>query len=163
MIKDAKFSDCGKYRFWLKRIWDEELPQLQLIGLNPSTANAETDDPTIRRVAGTADRNWLNGLAAANGYGGIWMTNLFPFITAYPSELRTDDIGISLNDFVLRATAIYCRDVCFCWGNFDVLGRDKVVMEMFPDALCFGKNKNGSPKHPLYLKSTTELIKYTQP
>lgn len=50
-----------------------------------------------------------------------------------------------------------CADIIFCWGNFKVNGRDKDVIKMFPNAPCFGKNANGSPKHPLYLKSDTKL------
>lgn len=150
MNRSAIFSDCGQYRFSLSRTWSGGAT-LQLIGLNPSTANAESDDPTIRRII---------TLAKSNGYGGIVMTNLFPFITAYPKELLADDHYISRNDFVLKAVKIDCEDVCFCWGNFNFPERIYSVVEMFPDALCFGKNKNGSPKHPLYLKSETKLIKF---
>lgn len=151
MESGAKFSECGKYRFWLSRVWDSSLPQLMLIGLNPSTANATNDDPTIRRII---------KLAENNGYGAIWMTNLFAFITPYPEQLRYDTDDLKRNDFVLKATRIDCHDVCFCWGNFKVEKRALEVAAMFPDALCFGKNKNGSPKHPLYLKSETNLIRF---
>ena len=44
--------------------------------------------------------------------------------------------------------------------NFDVFGRDKEVAEMFPDAYCLGRNKNGSPKHPLYLSGSTQMEKF---
>lgn len=123
-----------------------------LIGLNPSTANEATNDPTIRRVI---------SLARSNGYGGIYMTNLFPMITAYPSELKFDIQALTRNDHWLDIVRFqWCRDVCFCWGNFSVHDRDKWADRLFDDALCFGKNKNGSPKHPLYLKADTKLIKY---
>lgn len=153
MIKDAKLSDCGKHRFWLYRCWEEkedDFMELMLIGLNPSTANADNDDPTIRRII---------GLAKSNGYDAILMTNLFSFITAYPSELDYQTID-ELNLQVLKANGSSAADVCFCWGNFDVKGKEKPIIEMFPNALCFGKNKNGSPKHPLYLKADTELVKF---
>lgn len=150
MVKDAKFSECGKYRFWLSRVWNESKESLMLIGLNPSTANADTDDPTIRRIV---------SLASANGFGGIYMTNLFPFITAYPEQLKIDRIGDNDQHMVFVSSS-KCEKVCFCWGNFFVYDRDKQMKANFPDALCFGKNKNGSPKHPLYLKSNTQLVKF---
>lgn len=149
MIKDARFSECGKYRFWLSRVWDPGNLPLMLIGLNPSTANANIDDPTIRRII---------SLSSSNGYGGIWMTNLFPFVTAYPEKIIND--RIVENDMHLLEIDDKCSGVCFCWGNFDVKGRDYSMRALFHHALCFGKNKNGSPKHPLYLKSNTQLIKF---
>lgn len=153
MIKDANFSECGKYRFWLSRLWAEsEQPKhLMLIGLNPSTADAENDDPTIRRII---------TLAKNNGYGGIMMTNLFAQITPYPDELDYDIIHEERNYKVLEFISSLCMAACFCWGNFDVRGKGADMVKMFPDSLCFGKNKNGSPKHPLYLKGETKLIKY---
>lgn len=144
----AKFSLCGGYRFSLWRIWRLDIPSVMLIGLNPSTANAKTDDPTIRRI---------RGLVKENGFGGFFMTNLFPFITPYPEELAIADKYLVENDETLRHIRSLCHSVVFCWGNFNTRDRDKEVIGMFPDALCFGKNKSGSPKHPLYLKSSTQL------
>jgi len=151
MEKDAKFSDCGKYRFWLSRIWENRLPKLMLIGLNPSTANAETDDPTIRSII---------RIVGYNGFGGFYMTNLFPYITPKPSELDRSDKMLDYNDHILMRLRIGIPNICFCWGTFDVLGRDKVIKELFPHASCLGMNKDGSPKHPLFLKTKTDLIPY---
>ena len=66
MKKGAEFSKCGKYRYVLWRIWDESKPIAMCIGLNPSTANHETNDPTIRQLI---DR--LEYL----GYGGFKIKN----------------------------------------------------------------------------------------
>lgn len=155
MIKDAKFSDCGKYRFCLSRLWDtceHDVSTLMLIGLNPSTADSKKDDPTIESII---------RIAKYNGYGGIVMTNLFPFITPYPKELKADDSYLMFNDEVLKANANSSTDVCFCWGTFkQALARSTDIIKMFPDALCLGKNKNGSPRHPLFMEGTTELIKF---
>ena len=148
----AKFNQERTERYFLYRKWDLEKHNLMLIGLNPSTANEETDDPTIRRII---------SLARSNGYGGIYMTNLFPMITAYPSELKFDVEAVIRNDYWLEIVYFqWCRDICFCWGNFNVLERDRHIEQLYPSGLCFGKNKNGSPKHPLYLKADTKLIKY---
>lgn len=153
----AEFSPDKKYRFSLWRIWDLSKPLIMFIGLNPSTANERTDDPTIRRLAGK------NGFANKNGYGGFYMMNLFPFVTAYPAELKAQmEFGgcLSQNNMWLEDVNLVCETIVFCWGNFDTFGRDKEVMAMFPAATCMGVNKNGSPKHPLYLKGNTRFINF---
>lgn len=152
MEKNAKFSDCGKYRFWLSRTWDDSLPKLQLIGLNPSTANAIDDDATIESIIRIAKSNW---------YGGIVMTNLFAYIATKPEDLIIDPEFQSKNNFVLKAVKIDCDDVCFCWGAFKVAKQRALeVIAMFEDPICFAKNKDGSPRHPLYLKSDHKFIKF---
>jgi hypothetical protein len=146
----ATFSPCRKHRYVLTRIWDHEKPPVAFIGLNPSTANESQDDPTIRRVV---------RFSRSFGYGRVNMLNLFSYVTPYPHLLKECEDPIGYNDEYLK---YYCRntDVVFAWGNFDVFGRDKEVMKFFPIAYCLGKNKNGSPKHPLYLRSDTQLIKF---
>jgi hypothetical protein len=152
--KGAIFSPDKKNRYTLYRIWDEEKPLVMFIGLNPSTANASDDDPTIRRVQSMA-KSW--------GYGGFYMMNLFCQVTPYPSELRLDDNKYSGNLSWLLLVRKVCKDVVFAWGNFNVLGMDKKIMKYFPDAFALHINKNGSPKHPLYVKANTPLIKFIQP
>lgn len=149
--RDAYFSPDRKYRYWLSRIWDGRLPFVQFIGLNPSTANENTDDPTIRRIVSFA-KDW--------GYGGFYMTNLFGFVSPYPDELMTCDDPIGDNNFWLKEVRSWCRDVVFCWGSFEVFGRDKEVTAMFPEATCFGLTKGGNPKHPLYLSKNTRPVNY---
>lgn len=164
ITKGASFSDCGKYRFVLWRIWNHDLPRLMVIGLNPSTANAETDDPTIKRVM---------SVAANNGYGGIYMTNCFPIVSSDPSVLPGFTVDIHTDNYVddqwkrntkeLIATRQICADVVFAWGNFKIVresGQDKILSESFPRALAFYINKNGSPKHPLYCKSNTVFVPF---
>jgi hypothetical protein len=148
---NAAFTDCGKHRIWLYRIWDKNKPLIMFIGLNPSTANSITNDPTIRRVMSMA-KSW--------NYGGVYMMNLFTFISTDPKKLNIKEGNIFAADMWLEAIGNKCDKVVFAWGNFNVLGRDKQVKEMFPDAFALHINMNGSPKHPLYVKSNTELIKY---
>ena len=69
----AEFSQCGKYRYKLWRIWNPEMPLAMCIGLNPSTANAEKDDHTIRIL-----RDVLRQI----GFGGFYMMNLFDWVFA---------------------------------------------------------------------------------
>lgn len=128
-----------------------------LIGLNPSTANELKSDATIRRLRGSSDKP---GLIHQNGFGGFYMMNLFPFVTPYPELLQISNHKLEENDLFLKTISFKCEAVIFCWGNFKTFGRDKAVIEMFPTASCFGKNANGSPKHPLYLKGTTKISNF---
>lgn len=150
--REAKFSDCGKYRYWLLRQWDPTLKTAMCIGLNPSTANAEVSDPTIKN---------LIQIMANNGYGGFFMVNLFALVSPHPNDLRSCPDPLKDNDEWLEDVSKQCQDVIFCWGNFKQAEyRAKIMIKKYPDALCFGKNTNGSPKHPLYLKQTTTLQRF---
>lgn len=149
---DAQFSDCRKYRYALWRIWDEDKPRVMFVGLNPSDANEIENDPTIRRVINFA-RSW--------GYGGVYMCNLFAYITPYPKELNNVDDLIKDNDKWLLEVSKQCDKVVFAWGSFDVNGRDEQMKKMFPNAEALIINKNGSPRHPLYVKSDVKLIRFS--
>jgi hypothetical protein len=48
--RQAAFSSCRHYRWWLACCWDPAAPVVLLIGLNPSLATAQRDDPTLRRL-----------------------------------------------------------------------------------------------------------------
>lgn len=149
-VSGAQFSPCGVYRYALWRKWDLSKPLIMFIGLNPSTATAEMDDPTIRRVKNFA-KDW--------GYGGVYMANLFAMISPYPKDLLTCGDPIADNDRWLSHYSKYCKDILFAWGNFkEAAKRSKEVIEMFPNAVCLGKNKDGSPKHPLYISASTKPI-----
>ena len=151
LTQDATFSLDRKYRYMLLRCWDTNKPRIAFIGLNPSTANENTDDPTIRRVV---------QFAKDFGYGRVYMLNLFGFVTAYPEELKMCEDPIGNNNEYLDHYCGMVDAIVFAWGNFDVFGRDKEIIKKFPSAFCLGKNKNGSPKHPLYLKSNTNLTQF---
>ena len=138
----ADFSNDGKYRYRLWRIWDEKLPKVMCIGLNPSTANASKNDNTI---------NVLSKMLKHLGYGGFYMMNCFAFITSKPELLQHNPMSDEWNNNTMTVTAGLCSDVIFAWGNFKIIqetGRDKELIEMFPNAKCFGKNANGTPFHP---------------
>lgn len=152
-VKGACFSKDRKYRYALWRIWDESLPLVMFIGLNPSTANETDNDPTIKSVI---------RIAKHNGYGGVYMMNCFPYVSTDPKQLYGCNHSV-YNEEWLRGTFLKCKDVVFAWGNFEVvqkLGVDFILSRLFPDALALQLNKNGSPKHPLYCKSNTTFIKF---
>lgn len=152
MNKGAKFSLDRVYRYRLWRIWDERKEVVLFIGLNPSTADENIDDPTITRCIGFA-RDW--------GYGGMFMGNLFAFRNTYPETLKicvVNPVGTE-NDTELRAMNSETKLTVLCWGNGGVYkDRGQEVEQMFPDVWSFGYTKQGQPRHPLYLAKDTVLV-----
>jgi len=156
-IKGADFSEDGLYRYALWRIWDESKPFVMFVGLNPSTANAETDDPTIRRV---------KSIASNLGFGGVYMCNCFSYISTNPDMLKEETLEAMMkNANTLSNVSERCREVIFAWGNFSIVkkcGIDVKLSERFPSAKALFINKNGSPKHPLYCRSNIIPVPFKQ-
>ena len=145
----AEFSDCGKYRYKLWRIWNPTLPKAMCIGLNPSTANASKNDNTI---------NILIRVLGQLGYGGFYMMNLFAIISSKPEVLLTCPDPLGDNDGKLKEVEPLCKDVIVCWGAFkEASKRIKQVVGNYPNAKCFGFNKNGTPWHPRFISYAGEL------
>ena len=125
------------------------------IGLNPSTANEIDSDPTITRV---------KGFATTWGFGGFYMMNLFAIVSPYPEVLIIDPDPLGNNDGWLEKIAEKCGKVIFAWGDFRAAKeQNEKVANMFPDAYVLKINKNGSPRHPLYVKADTVPVKYINP
>lgn len=150
MLKEAVLSDCGQYRYMLARVWDKSLPMCCFVMLNGSTADAEQDDPTVRRGVGFA-KNW--------GYGGYIAANLFGFRATQPEDMRkaADPIGPENDCYILACAQISGLVVC-AWGNHGkYMNRSATVLKLLrangiaPFALRIGKT--GEPAHPLYLKA----------
>lgn len=118
---------------------------VMLVGLNPSTADARSDDPTIRRCIGFA-RDW--------GYGGLVVTNLFAFRATYPIDLKAapDPIG-PRNDAWIRRMAGQVQNIVAAWGNHGAwLHRSDCIRRMLSGRLSVLRlNACGEPAHPLYL------------
>ena len=153
MEKSAILSADRKYRYVLTRIWDETKPTVGFIGLNPSTADEEADDKTIRKCIGYAKR-W--------GYGKLIMANLFAFRSTDPSLLKRveDPVGPD-NDSYIQKCVSESNLVIACWGNHGkLLNRDKVLMDSLPNLVCLKRNKNGTPHHPLYLSKDITPVPY---
>lgn len=153
MEKSAILSADRKYRYVLTRIWDEKKPTVVFIGLNPSTADEEVDDETIRKCIGYAKR-W--------GYGKLIMVNLFAFRSTDPSMLKRveDPVGPD-NDSYIQKCVSESNLVIACWGNHGkLLNRDKALMGSLPNLVCLKRNKNGTPHHPLYLSKDITPMPY---
>lgn len=148
MRSGAHFSRCRTWRYALWREWAHARARVMLIGLNPSTADAQRDDPTIRRCIGFA-RDW--------GFGGVWVLNLFAFRATFPGDLKAaeDPIG-PRNDWWLRRVARRCDRIVAVWGNDGrFLDRSARVQGMLDGRLeVIRLNASGEPAHPLYLPKT---------
>jgi hypothetical protein len=158
----AELSPCGKFRFVLSRDWTEGEGRCCFIMLNPSTADAESDDPTIRRCVDFARRS---------GHSALDVVNLFALRTPHPRELLTaadlhgprDQAQRLYNDIWLLATAALARTAVAAWGVHGVMHhRDRVVREMLKEVQlhCLGTTANGQPRHPLYIPAHTPFRKY---
>lgn len=155
IIKRATISPCGLYRYILERIWEEALPPLAMIGLNPSTADAFVDDRTVGRACGFARRE---------GAGGLLLGNLYAFRSTEPDALWTvdDPIGPENDAWLAQIVARSSPHPIVCaWGvnAKDDRWTDVVVrMELAGARLvCLGKTKEGRPRHPLYVKGDRPL------
>jgi hypothetical protein len=123
------------------------------IGLNPSTADHEFDDPTVRRCLGFA-RRW--------GYSRLDLVNLFAYRSTDPLGLRTaaDPVGPQ-NDQVVQDLVAMADLVVAAWGNGGH-GFDRVqdIWPLLPDVYCLGITQTGSPRHPLYVRGEMEPVPY---
>lgn len=146
----ANLSDDGQYRYRLWRTWDASKPTLAFIMLNPSTADASDDDPTVRRCLGYA-KDW--------GYGTLVVGNLFALRSTDPSNLKDhpDPVGPGNDDHLHRI----CEDadrVVVAWGTKGALhDRERAVAGLLDaDLYALDTTKDGHPNHPLYQPKDAE-------
>jgi hypothetical protein len=141
-----------KYRYKLTRIWDEEKPKVLFIMLNPSTADASVDDPTIRKVVKFAN-SW--------GYGGVYVGNLYAFRSRDPKMLKHTDDPIGPKNITYIQGLIGLTDrVIYAWGNNQK--EPDWLRELVDRPYCIDISKKGIPKHPLYLKSELQPKLYSR-
>lgn len=152
----ASISPCGHYRYGLTRKWAEG-PMMGFVMLNPSTADADADDPTIRRCIGFARRE---------GCGGIVVVNLFPLRATNPATLWAtrypERFGPDSDRELQRHLRMIDGPLVAAWGaEGDSLGSDAVRMTrhyLGSRMVCLGKTKSGAPRHPLYVHSSAPLV-----
>lgn len=155
--RHAAISQCGQFRYTLYRTWGSG-PLLTFVMLNPSTADAEHDDPTIRRCVGFARRE---------GYDGILVVNLYAFRATKPKELWTaaasgvDITGGWRNDLMLKmcGQASRLQPLVAAWGAHARSDRIAEVLA-FPgweSVQALGMTQGGAPRHPLYLPADAPL------
>jgi hypothetical protein len=88
----------------------------------------------------------------------FFVANLFTYITPYSKTLDTS-IGLTkLNLKTIKNLVNKVDEVIYAWGNS--IKEPLELKNLVKNPKCFGKNLNGTPKHPLYLSSNSKLIKF---
>lgn len=150
--RGALFSPCRCYRYSLWRIWGNSEKYVNFVCLNPSTADATKDDPTIRRCMNYS-KDW--------GYDGVYITNLFAFCATDPKIMKAsaDPIGPDNNNHLMRIS----RDTSLtilAWGNNGTyLERDNKVHRLTKDPHYLALTNGGCWGHPLYLSKTLKPLR----
>ncbi|MFZ3182277.1 MAG: DUF1643 domain-containing protein [Methylocystis silviterrae] len=157
--KAAVISACGAYRYSLTRKWSDA-SLLTFVMLNPSTADAKEDDPTIRRCIGFARRE---------GAGGLIVANLYALRTPLPEALWSarDPIGPknrrTLVSLAAQAVAQSLPIIC-AWGALARQDQIDGALRMFQTAgarlACLGRTQRGAPRHPLYVRADQPLERF---
>jgi hypothetical protein len=171
-VSGAVISDCGRYRYTLEREWMTGVGTCLFVMLNPSTADASEDDPTIRRCIGFAQR-W--------GYRRLAVGNLYAFRATNPKQLWEPNGPVgefpchepwgchrhNRNDHHLEELADAADRIVVAWGaNPGPIDHPPryvadLLAEHHPDpALCLGTTKSGAPRHPLYVPKDFEPQPY---
>ena len=153
----AFYDHSRRYRYLLERWWDGGERTVVFIGLNPSTATASEDDPTVRRCIGFAKR-W--------GFRRLKLLNLFALRATDPKELRRAEEPFGPeNAEQIGPLCVPPRLVVAAWGNHGELRNRGQTVAQNLDAAgvnlnCFGLTTAGHPKHPLYLPYDAELVQW---
>ena len=173
----ANVSACGTYRYSLYREWrgthdpknwewfDRDYGEPKscvFVMLNPSTADGQTDDPTIRRCV---------GFAKAMNYERIDVLNLFAFRATNPKQLLTlnhsdNPVGVH-NQRYFNEVIPHAGIVIAAWGaHGSHIGQDETVLGWIEERTnlpvqCLGITKEGHPRHPLYLPSTARPMPFS--
>jgi len=157
MMKSAVIDPTGKYRYLLRRIWGDQKTVLWVM-LNPSTADAEEDDPTIRRCLGfTESLGYM-----ADGYGGLEVVNLFAVRSTDPKWLSRfqDPVGPENDDHIAKAAA-RAGKIIVAWGSHDKPFITKRIAEVLlllngHTLYCLDLTNGAHPRHPLYCRSISK-------
>ena len=131
-MSGATFSNG--VRTFLYRVWDENLPTIDILMYFPSTADENKDDTTIKRII---------SIVKNNNYGGINIYNLN-----------------TINEFLNTNLS---KKIIIAWGNKISLKENNNLIHILQqkyELYCFKKNKNGNPSLPTRLSNNIILEKY---
>lgn len=155
----AVISDCGLYRYRLDRDVQAQGKVFAFFGVNPSTADADLDDATVRK--------W-RGFTLRNGGRKFIVGNVFSFRATDVRDLVNDQVDCGLTHWAHIRQIVSEADILVpCWGNRSKLPpgkakRPEVLMQLLlasgKPVMCFGRTNSGDPKHPLMLGYDTQLI-----
>ena len=157
----ADWSPCKRYRYTLRRKLGPGTRAIAFIGLNPSTADEQRDDPTVERCVTRAMR-W--------GYDVFYMLNAFAWRATDPRDMiaATDPIGEDNDRHILAVLeSPSVAEVVLCWGVYGrVLDRSSRLLKLLEPhesrLRYLALTKQGEPGHPLYLSYKLELKAWTQ-
>ena len=158
VLRRSAFFAAPDIRRRLTRKWAAG-PRALVIGHNPSTADADVDDPTSK---------WWNRWFYHYGFGAYDAVNLYPFCSPSPAVCRAritaawegewhdrDQLHANLDDVARMAKA--ADQVFACWGGIaaeddwieHVVEHIQGGPEPWPHLWCWGKTKHGAPTHPM--------------
>ncbi len=146
--RGAVISDDCLYRYKLWRIWDSQKPSVMFLMLNPSTADSNEDDPTIRRCINFA-KSW--------GYGGLYVGNLYAFRSTDPKALKTVSDPIGPENLKHVSEMVDMVDaVVYAWG-----ANARIYKELLritgSKSYYIALTKDQLPRHPLYLRGDLRM------
>lgn len=161
----ATLSADGVYRYRLWRVWNPDAPTIVWVLLNPSTADGETDDPTVRRCVGFA-RSWHAG--------SITIVNLYAYRATDPRDLiravrsiRIHPIGPENDEHIEQAVKSPGLAQVVCgWGTLPAIHRERArfvraaICSWRGIPKCLGITKVGDPYHPLFRPGHAPLVDY---
>ncbi len=153
----ADISSCGEYRYSLWRTWDVALPVLVWCLLNPSVADADEDDPTVRRLV---------GYSKAWGYGGFDLVNPAALRATDPRKLSRHPDPVGPRNLDTISGAVFGRTVVCAWGDGIERLPSVAVAQTFErlsearTLLCLGLTAKGNPRHPLYLPKGAKRVPF---
>jgi hypothetical protein len=156
--REAWFSDDGVFRYLLTAKWDGSLPSVTMIGLNPSIATAEQNDPTIRREI---------DFAQSLGFGGLIKLNAFALVSTdykglfrHPEPIGPDNTLDFLKHWSDGPMTIACWGAHITEKNWRHFYRGREIADHISNLYCLAKTKSGHPMHPLYLPRTARPIPF---
>lgn len=155
-MNECVFSPCRTYRYSLVHEWDRALPRVCFLMLNPSVADEQQLDPTLRRCLGYA-RSWH--------FGSFEIGNVFAFRATDPRAMKaaTDPFGPANVEHLMRMTRDHVMVVA-AWGvHATHRGGDTVALRCLPRGKtihALALTKSGAPKHPLYLRGDLRPIRF---
>ena len=155
----AVMCECGRYRYVLRRDLGELAPRhdgsVVWVMLNPSTADASQDDPTVRRCIGFT-RAW--------GYGSLAVLNLYAFRATDPRIMRAMSADVRVgpdNDAWIARVVAEGALVVAAWGAHAEWSRAREVAAIIGRPLhCLGVTGDGHPRHPLYVRADTPPVPF---
>ena len=137
----------------------EQGPTVTWVMLNPSVADQQVSDPTIRRVEGFSWR-W--------GFGSLIVVNLWSRRATRPQQLKrlARPGGGRRNDAAIRLAAGEADRVVVAWGVHGAWrARDRAVLRLLGDRelWCLGHTRDGHPRHPLFVRGDQPLLAFRRP